>query len=573
MATLSSFRTAGASIAGLLVLLVISLHSPGASAEESFLPGRTSTRALPAAPLSPAGEARAPAELPADPYERVRLFAGQPDFLWFDKGLMPAAHAWAMAGLLDDSASDGLDRDDYAIDDIARRFEDLAAAPAPARDDPRVLAADRLLTESALRFLRHLHLGRIDPARAHRDVKLPVRAFDAEALLAEALRDGTVAHLRERAAPQLPMYARLRKALADYRSIAASPVPLPSLPPLPASGKVLPGDHWGGIPALSQLLGALGDFHGSPFVTDIYEPELVEAVRRFQHRHGLDTDGVIGRQTHAELSVPIEARIAQIELALERFRWLPEIDSDVFVAINIPAFRLWAFDHSGGGNPDVWETRIVVGNATSGRTPIFVDRMRWIEFNPYWHVPRSIVRREILPKLHADPGYLARQSMRILDRDGIEVGPVTPATLEGLANGIYRIRQDPGDANALGRIKFVMPNDMAIYLHDTPSRGLFRRAQRAFSHGCIRVESPETLAERLLASTGKWSAESIRQAIDSGKRTVAGLRKSVPVVIFYVTTTVDTDGSVRFYPDVYGYDRDALASLRSARQVALRKAG
>src|SRR5690606_2953513 len=264
MATLSSFRTAGASIAGLLVLLVISLHSPGASAEESFLPGRTSTRALPAAPLSPAGEARAPAELPADPYERVRLFAGQPDFLWFDKGLMPAAHAWAMAGLLDDSASDGLDRDDYAIDDIARRFEDLAAAPAPARADPRVLAADRLLTESALRFLRHLHLGRIDPARAHRDVKLPVREFDAEALLAEALRDGTVAHLRERAAPQLPMYARLRKALADYRSIAASPVPLPSLPPLPASGKVQPGDHWGGIPALSQLLGALGDFHGSP---------------------------------------------------------------------------------------------------------------------------------------------------------------------------------------------------------------------------------------------------------------------------------------------------------------------
>ena len=140
-----------------------------------------------------------------------------------------------------------------------------------------------------------------------------------------------------------------------------------------------------------------------------------------------------------------------------------------------------------------------------------------------------------------------------------------------LPDGTYRIRQDPGESNALGRVKFVMPNDMAIYLHDTPSRGLFRRARRAFSHGCIRVESPETLAGRLLGDTGRWSDDTIRQAIDSGKRTIAGLRQPVPVVIFYVTTTVDADGSVRFYPDVYGYDQDALASLRSARQLALRK--
>ena len=574
MATFLSLPRAGAAITGLLLLLAAALQAPPTLAEEAFLPGKTRTpaSALPAPPTATPDETGVTAsKLPSDPYERVRLFAGTPDFLWIDRDLMPAAHAWVMTGLLDDAASDGLDRDDYALGEIARRFEELAATPARSRDDARLSAVDRLLTESSLRFLRDLHLGRIDPARAHRDVRLPVRTFDAQALLADALRSGSVSRLRDRAAPQVPMYGRLRKALADYRSIAASPVPLPGIPPLPATGKVQPGEQWEGVPALSQVLGALGDFDGPPFVTDVYEPELVEAVRTFQHRHGLDVDGVIGRQTHAELSVPVGARIAQIELALERFRWLPEIDADVFVAINIPAFRLWAFDHRGGGEPDIWETRIVVGNATSGRTPIFVDRMRWIEFNPYWHVPRSIVRRELLPKLYGDPGYLQRQSMRILDKDGIEVGPVGPDTLAGLEDGTYRIRQDPGESNALGRVKFVMPNDMAIYLHDTPSRGLFRRARRAFSHGCIRVESPETLAGRLLGDTGRWSDDTIRQAIDSGKRTIAGLRQPVPVVIFYVTTTVDADGSVRFYPDVYGYDQDALASLRSARQLALRK--
>ncbi len=576
MARLLSFRPVGASIAGLIVILAMGLMATAALADESFLPGKTRVPddALPVAPLATPGKVGVPApSLPADPYERVRLYAGEPALLWIDKGLMPAAHAWVMAGLLDDAASDGLDRDDYALGEIARRFEDLAAAPAASIEDPRLLAADRLLTDATLRFLRHLHLGRIDPARAHRDVKLPVRSFDAEALLADALRHRTVSQLRDRAAPPTPMYGRLRKALADYRSIAASPVPLPEVAPLPPQGKVLPGEHWEGVSGLSQLLQALGDYRGQVLVTDVYEPELVEAVRSFQHRHGLDVDGVIGRQTHAELSVPIGERIAQIELALERFRWLPEIHADTFVAINIPAFRLWAFDHSGGDEPDVWETRIVVGNAGTGRTPIFVDRMRWIEFNPYWHVPRSITRRELLPKLYEDPGYLERQSMQILDKAGLDAGPATPETLAGLEDGTYRIRQAPGETNALGRVKFVMPNDMAIYLHDTPSRGLFGRARRAFSHGCIRVEAPETLAQRLLDNTGKWSGDAIRKAIDSGERTIAGLRQPIPVVIFYVTTMVESDGSVRFYPDVYGYDRDALASLRSVRQLAAREAG
>ncbi|MFA7505822.1 MAG: L,D-transpeptidase family protein [Burkholderiaceae bacterium] len=572
MVQISLFRPLIAALAG--VVLLAGLAATPAFAEEPFLPGKTRppAKALPAAPMTaPAVDGMPSPSLPADAYERVRLYAGEPELLWLDRGLMPAAHAWTMAGLLDDAASDGLDRDDYAVSEIARRFEELAVAPAHSIDDPRLLATDRLVTESVLRFLRHLHLGRMDPARAHRDVKLPTRSFDAEALLAEALRERTVTRLRERAAPPMPMYERLRLALADYRSIAARPVP--TIEPLPARGKLEPGEHWNGVGGLAQLLHVLGDLPRPAVLADTYEPELVEAVRSFQHRHGLDVDGVIGRQTHAELSVPISARIAQIELALERFRWLPEVHADTFVAINIPAFRLWAFDHSGGGEPDVWQTRIVVGNTGSGRTPIFVDRMSWIEFNPYWHVPRSITRRELLPKLHEDPFYLERQSMRILDRQGMDAGPPSPELLEGLADGSYRIRQDPGASNALGKVKFVMPNDMAIFLHDTPSRGLFSRAQRAFSHGCIRVEAPETLAQRLLANTGKWPESSIQQAIDSGERTIAGLRQPIPVVIFYVTTMVDADGSVRFYPDVYGYDRDALASLRTVRRIAANEAG
>src|SRR5690606_18927106 len=291
MATFLSLPRAGAAITGLLLLLAAALQAPPALAEEAFLPGKTRTpaSALPAPPTATPDETGVTAsKLPSDPYERVRLFAGTPDFLWIDRDLMPAAHAWVMTGLLDDAASDGLDRDDYALGEIARRFEELAATPGRSRDDARLSAVDRLLTESSLRFLRDLHLGRIDPARAHRDVRLPVRTFDAQALLADALRSGSVSRLRDRAAPQVPMYGRLRKALADYRSIAASPVPLPGIPPLPATGKAQPGEQWEGVPALSQVLGALGDFDGPPFVTDVYEPELVEAVRTFQHRHGLD---------------------------------------------------------------------------------------------------------------------------------------------------------------------------------------------------------------------------------------------------------------------------------------------
>lgn len=549
-------------LAGTLVLA----SGPGirpAAAETLFMPtgGSSATVSSP----STTGAAAVPDE----PYARLLADLGTSGLLWFEDG-RPTPQARAMLHLLEDAAADGLAPADYAAAALARSFDALTGPPGtgPLSDAAGLAALDRRLTRSALRYLRHLHLGRIDPARAHESVSLPPRRFDATALLADALRGESVGTLRERAAPSNVMYARLRGALAHYRDLAASTANLPRIPELPASGKVSPGDHWAGVDALAQWLHALGDLPGLPASADAhYGPELADAVRRFQRRHGLDEDAVIGRQTHAELLVPPARRVAQIELGLERLRWLPEIDASQFVAINIPAFRLWAVSRDGpGAAPDVWETRIVVGNASSGRTPIFIDRMQWIEFNPYWHVPSSITRGELVPKLRARPDYFEQQAMEVLDRSGAPVGPPTPEVIAGLLDGQYRVRQKPGPGNSLGRVKFVLPNRMAIYLHDTPSRGLFARSRRAFSHGCIRVEGPETLAERLLASTGKWPAQSIRNAIDSGNRTIAGLRRPVPVVIFYLTSTVEDDGTVRFYHDIYGYDREALASLRAARQ-------
>lgn len=518
-----------------------------------------------ATPPAPTSKILVPGpEAGLDAYERIRLRVATGEFLWIVDG-RPAADAWVALDMLDDAAADGLESEAYDSAVLRQRLQALASAPDASAETlhASMHATDRALTDSVLRFLRELHAGRIDPTRIHRDVKLVPRYFDAETLLAEALASGMVSRLRQRAAPTLPLYARLRRVLADYRRLAQRAASLAPLPALPASGRLDPGDDWYGTIALRELLYLLGDLATPGILDSIYDPELVDAVRRFQHRHGLQEDGIIGRQTWAELTVPLSARVSQIELGLERLRWLPEIHSDTFVAVNIPAFRLWAVSKAMGEAPQVWQTRVVVGNTGSGRTPIFIDQMRWIEFNPYWHVPRSITRNEALPKLARDPSWLARQSMRVLDREGVGVDAPIEELIEGLADGSYRLRQDPGPQNSLGRVKFVLPNNMAIYLHDTPSRQLFQRAQRAFSHGCIRVEAPEMLAELLLTSTGRWPMSSIEGAIDSGRRTIAGLGRPIPVVLFYLTANAEPDRTVYFYPDIYGYDREALASLRA----------
>jgi len=303
-------------------------------------------------------------------------------------------------------------------------------------------------------------------------------------------------------------------------------------------------------------------------VDDIYAGEIVAAVRRFQARHGLDPDGVIGSNTLAALAVSANDRVRQIELAMERLRWLPELDAGPLIAINIPSFRLWAFADGRRTEHATLAMPVIVGRSLRNETPVFLGTMRFVEFQPYWNVPGSILRDELLPRLARDPGYLAREDMELVSTlgDGQVSTTVDADTLAALRAGRLRVRQRPGPKNALGGIKFVLPNTMDIYLHATPAASLLARTRRDFSHGCIRLGEPAALAQFVLADQTQWTPQAIDAAMTSGSsNAVVKLTRPVPVLAFYTTAAVDGEGRALFLPDIYGHDRKLLAALARGR--------
>jgi murein L,D-transpeptidase YcbB/YkuD len=296
----------------------------------------------------------------------------------------------------------------------------------------------------------------------------------------------------------------------------------------------------------------------------VYEGAVVEAVRRFQRRHGLDPDGIIGSATRAALDVPPAERVRQIELALERIRWLPPLRAEPFIVVNIPAFRLFAFDSAGGEGAPSFSTRVVVGRALAAETPALYELLRYVEFRPYWTVPRSILVKEILPGVRRDPAYLRNRAMEIVGPGDRSLGDVVTDDLRRrLARGELRVRQRPGPSNALGLVKFVFPNAASVYMHDTPDSELFARARRDFSHGCIRVDDAEALAVWVLRGKPEWGAEEVRAAMDSTATRRAFLPKPMPVAVVYATAVASSSGEARFYDDVYGYDHELDEALRA----------
>jgi murein L,D-transpeptidase YcbB/YkuD len=291
--------------------------------------------------------------------------------------------------------------------------------------------------------------------------------------------------------------------------------------------------------------------------SDRYEGALVEAVRAFQERHGLRPDGVIGRDTLAELAAPLATRVHQIELSLERLRWLPEVHAGPAIAVNIPSYRLWAFADAQDDAAAQLTMAVIAGKAVKAReTPVFIGQMRYLDFSPYWNVPPPIQRAEIVPRLGRDPGYWERENFEAVSVDG-KGAPITlldDNTLQGIKSGALRIRQRPGAKNALGGVKFVLPNTMDIYLHSTSAQQLFRETRRDFSHGCIRVEDPATLAAFVLRDQPAWTPERIRDAMAAGRQSTVMLTQPIPVLIFYTTAIVEADRKARFASDIYGLD-------------------
>lgn len=507
---------------------------------------------------------------PAELDELSAVYA-PPNFatLWVDADGRPSHNARAALALLAGAVDHGLDPDDYRADRLAHLSATLdVVRPRVAKD---IATFDAALSANTLRFLRHLHTGRVDPRALGFRMSTPVDDHDFVAILRSAVAGDRVAETAAEWEPPLDLYRGLRRALAQYRALAADPAIQP-VPP-DTTKPVHPGEPYAGVRMLRQRLIALGDVPADAPESDastVYGEPLIDGVRAFQARHGLLADGVIGPRTQAALRVPIARRVRQIELALERVRWLPDL-ADRFLAVNIPMFHLWGWDAIRPDGVPSFDMGVIVGNALNTQTPVFVEEMRYIIFRPYWNVPPSIVRQEILPALARDPEYLTKHDMEIVSGQSDAARPVetTADAVARLRSGSLRVRQRPGPANSLGLLKFIFPNDDNVYLHGTAAPHLFSRPRRDFSHGCVRVQDPQMLAAWALADRPEWTRARIRAAMQAATPSRVDLTRPIQVILFYLTAVVlPQDGSVRFAEDIYGHDATlerALARRGQAR--------
>ncbi|AMP00135.1 L,D-transpeptidase catalytic domain protein [Collimonas arenae] len=489
---------------------------------------------------------------------------------WFENG-RPTIDAIQAVQILQSADQDGLDPDDYQASALARIVDDARRGTRQSSESESEHSA--LMTQAMEQFISDLHFGRLDPRDLYPSFKVPPKQLDPAAYLRQALAGHALAPAIRNVAPQLPLYANLRQTLANYRELAKLPAMQQRLPQLPAN-KLAPGQSYAGVDLLAQKLLALGDMAIAETAGADYKGAVVDGVKAFQIRHGLGGDGIIGKGTFTELNTPLAERIHQIELTLERLRWTPLLMSDRMIVVNIPEFVLRAYGTKDGA-PGI-SMNVIVGQALNRQTPLIVENLRYIEFSPYWNIPTSIAKAEVLPRLHRDPAYFNQQGLEFVGKEGQVVTELSSANLDAVMRGTMRIRQRPGPANALGDIKFIFPNNDDIYLHHTPAVALFARQRRDFSHGCIRVEDPVALAKFVLQDQPEWTEQRIRSAMDRGKSATLRLKEPLPVVIAYATVIVKKDHKVYFFNDIYGNDKILDAALRkqgssrrSARQKAL----
>jgi murein L,D-transpeptidase YcbB/YkuD len=377
--------------------------------------------------------------------------------------------------------------------------------------------------------------------------------------LAEFLRDhvvgaGDVAGVLAQVEPSYPGYRRTIHALQTYVELAKKD----DGEQLPAAKKAIaPGDAYPGLARLTRLLRLVGDLPADanvPADPPIYQGAMVDAVKNFQRRHGRDPNGRIDAQTVGDLNVPLSRRVRQMQLTVERWRWLPNSYQNAPIVANIPEFRLRAYDK----NFNIGVTmNVVVGKAYGGHdTPVFSDTMEYVIFRPYWEVPYSITKAEMIPHILRDPDYLAKKGFEVVDnrQNVVSTGTVTSEVLAQLRNGKLFVRQMPGPKNALGLVKFIFPNSYNVYMHDTPATEFFAKSRRDFSHGCIRLERPADLAAWVLRDNPGWTPERIRAAMNGTTTQQVNLAHPIPILILYATVIVLDDGVVHFFDDIYGHD-------------------
>jgi L,D-transpeptidase YcbB len=470
----------------------------------------------------------------------------------------PVPQALSLIARFRDARKQGLNPEDYD----ASRWDERMLALHGSSSATVVARFDVAVSVCAMRYLSDLHVGRINPQHFGFELSVDRKKYDlAQFLRDRVLTTSDLEAVLDRVEPPFAGYRRTEQALARYIEWAGTDEggELPNV-----TKPIDPGQAYLGASRLASFLRLVGDLPSDatlPSDSQTYNGPLVDAVKRFQRRHGLDADGRLGPTTIKQLNVPLQSRVLQLQLTLERWRWLPTEFSAPPIIVNIPDFRLRALDEN---NQVVMDMRVVVGKAMRTQTPVFTRDMTYVVLRPYWNVPPSILRSEIVPAIKRDPSYIARKNYEVTTQDGkvVTSGEISDELLAQLRAGKLAVRQKPGPSNALGLIKLIFPNEHNVYLHSTPSQSLFSRSRRDFSHGCIRVEKPAELAAWALRNNPNWTLERVQQGMKSGKddQTVS-LEKRVPVFIVYGTALAYDNGEVHFSDDIYGHDTKLAAAL------------
>jgi len=468
-------------------------------------------------------------------------------FLWVDEdGLTDRVEA--VAAVIARANSFDLRPENYPLPDRA------GFADADGREAEWLANAEYRITRSVLAYARHAQSGHVIPTSISRNMDIEPDAPDPLAVLRGLSKPGVdVASYLESFHPSARQFVGLLERLRELRRISET-----QMVPIPAGEVIEPGDTHPHVALVRQRLGA------SPSDSDrsaVYTEDLVATVEDFQKKSGLHVDGLIGPATRRELNRGSAERIDTLRVNIERWRWLPNDMGDRYVQVNVPEFIVRVMD----GERTAFKERIVVGKPRYA-TPSLVDKMELVVFNPYWNVPYSIMKNEIVPRARRDPSFLSRNNLQVLWRGRRQVDPYRVDWQEVNLSKV-RLRQTPGNDNALGRIKFLFPNKHAVYLHDTPTKHLFNRTRRAYSHGCMRVRDPQAFAEALIGVQG-WSKQRIASAIASGANRAVRLDEPMPVYISYFTATISDAGGIQYFVDIYGRDGRTLKALESAQTGA-----
>jgi murein L,D-transpeptidase YcbB/YkuD len=509
--------------------------------------------------------------LPADRERIGKLYEANGYRLLWSDGAKPTAAAISLLQELRLAGERGLDSEDYPGNRLSYLLVDLIGSPHPGIEQWALFDAG--LSLAGVRFLSDLHFGRIDPASVGHNLSIARIPLDISATLVRLSTAADVAVAVDDLEPQFSHYRLLKKELSHYRSLALEDG-LNALPALPAKS-LEPGEEYSGAAQLQRLLAALGDAAPPPDAPapapQTLSPQLDEALKHFQSRHGETPDGILGPTTFAELTRPLAERVRQIELTMERWRWMPAKLLTAPIIVNIPQYRLFAFESTADSEARIRQMDVIVGKAfDSTQTPVFAADMTYLIFRPYWEVPYDIALKEIVPSARTDPAVIERRRMQIVSGtgDSATVMPNTAANVELIARGTLRLRQQPGPDNSLGLVKFMLPNPYNVYLHSTPAQSLFAESRRDFSHGCVRVSDPVGLAQYVLRDSPEWTRDKIKAAMNGPNPVTVTLKNRIRVFIVYGTAIATEQGDVLFFDDVYGHDARLQKALEARRAHA-----